>query len=400
MSSVDVSPILLVSLLRIGCGNTATIHRISAYLEEAGFTCLLRDPSAFKNSDDFLHFLSNNKVKACIGLHAYRSGLFLRESPVPYVLMLGGTDLNEFYKEEEKFKVMTEAVKNARFLVAFNKSLFGRALELWPDLNPRKIWRIPQAVTVSPSAFSLLSYLENKGDISQIQTENIKIFLFMGSIRSVKDPFYLLSVFSEWHRQDPSIYYVLVGQEGESNYYQVFLKTIDSLPGIIHIKGLPLEDAHTAIRDCFALVNSSVSEGMPLAVLEAMKLKTPVIARGNHGNRDIIKNGVTGFLFNSPEECMEEANRLLSDTALRNKIINSCERKIETSHSLKTEGTRYLSLVRQLLRPSPSTSSRPLVSMETRSILHKVPEHTSTPKRTYREMSGVDADKIYVNMPC
>jgi len=42
------------------------------------------------------------------------------------------------------------------------------------------------------------------------------------------------------------------------------------LPGVIYISGLERDDCHAAIRDSFALVNSSDSEGMALAILEVI----------------------------------------------------------------------------------------------------------------------------------
>ena len=41
-----------------------------------------------------------------------------------------------------------------------------------------------------------------------------------------------------------------------------------SCPGVIYIGPLSLADTHRTIADSFALVNSSVSEGMSTAILE------------------------------------------------------------------------------------------------------------------------------------
>lgn len=38
----------------------------------------------------------------------------------------------------------------------------------------------------------------------------------------------------------------------------------------MYIPGLPLADAHAAIEQSFAFINSSNSEGMALAILEVM----------------------------------------------------------------------------------------------------------------------------------
>ncbi len=43
-------------------------------------------------------------------------------------------------------------------------------------------------------------------------------------------------------------------------------------PSVLYLGYLPLEDCHAAIHDSFAIVNMSISEGMPAAVLEVRNL--------------------------------------------------------------------------------------------------------------------------------
>lgn len=49
-------------------------------------------------------------------------------------------------------------------------------------------------------------------------------------------------------------------------------------------------------------LQTSLWEGLPIAVLEAMALKKPVVATNVIGNKDIVLNGATGFLFEKIEE--------------------------------------------------------------------------------------------------
>jgi len=49
-------------------------------------------------------------------------------------------------------------------------------------------------------------------------------------------------------------------------------------------------------------IQTSLWEGLPIAVLEAMALQKPVLATNVIGNKDVVVHNKTGFLFNSIDE--------------------------------------------------------------------------------------------------
>ncbi|CAF2962266.1 unnamed protein product, partial [Rotaria sp. Silwood2] len=78
---------------------------------------------------------------------------------------------------------------------------------------------------------------------------------------------------------------------------------------------------HALMRTAFAYLNTSINEGMCLAILEAMALRLPVIARRNTGNISIVTHGKTGLLFETPEQAAQCLSQLAKDTALRETLI-------------------------------------------------------------------------------
>ena len=52
---------------------------------------------------------------------------YLVERPEPYVMVFGGTDVNEHSKEEEKRELMLRVLEKARVIVAFNPGMLARA---------------------------------------------------------------------------------------------------------------------------------------------------------------------------------------------------------------------------------------------------------------------------------
>jgi len=77
---------------------------------------------------------------------------------------------------------------------------------------------------------------------------------------------------------------------------------------------------HIANSDIFIL--TSVEEGMPTVILEALALGKPVIASAVGGIPEIIKEGVNGILVppKSPKHVAKAIERLLSDSKLRRKL--------------------------------------------------------------------------------
>ena len=66
-------------------------------------------------------------------------------------------------------------------------------------------------------------------------------------------------------------------------------------------------------------LQTSLWEGLPIAVLEASSREIPVIATNIIGNKDIIKSGQTGYLFQNAEE-FQECLHALKSLEVREKI--------------------------------------------------------------------------------
>jgi glycosyltransferase involved in cell wall biosynthesis len=73
-----------------------------------------------------------------------------------------------------------------------------------------------------------------------------------------------------------------------------------------------------ASADIFAL--PSRTETLGLVLLEAMAAGCPVIAARAGGIPDIVEHGVSGFLYDKPEEAAEAAQLLLRDDSVRERI--------------------------------------------------------------------------------
>ncbi len=109
--------------------------------------------------------------------------------------------------------------------------------------------------------------------------------------------------------QHPKIHFVWIG-DGP-------LKKLLTAPNIT-ITGW-IDDKTTVrnhLKNLDVYLQASAWEGLPIAVLEAMALGRPIIATDIIGNKDIVINGETGYLFNNSAE-FNNAIRQLQETSER-----------------------------------------------------------------------------------
>ncbi|XP_007900381.1 glycosyltransferase 1 domain-containing protein 1 isoform X1 [Callorhinchus milii] len=362
--------LLFLACLSPSTGNCTTAARIREYIQDSGHICVLRDVADFKSSSQVSELISKEKFEAGLVIHLYKGGRLLLESSVPFGAIFGGTDINEDIKDEKKSKVMRAVLQKARFLVAFTDQL-KKTAELHWQFASSKIHVQPQGVVTNPcekfnwreflqsSVFSRrkkismqpcetdLVFLINSG----IRKENIDLYVFLlvCGLREVKDPLYLVDIFSEWHKKEPWVYLIIIGPKIDPMFAQLVEDKIKRSCGVYLLSELSQEELHAAMKDSFAVVNSSISEGMSSAILEAMDLKVPVLARNIPGNKELIRHEHTGLLFSNPQEFVELSRLLINDTALKERLVVQAKDYVQEYHSWQAEKETYQKLTTGLL---------------------------------------------------
>uniref|UniRef100_F7EQB1 Glycosyltransferase 1 domain containing 1 n=1 Tax=Callithrix jacchus TaxID=9483 RepID=F7EQB1_CALJA len=295
--------LLLLAVLRPHTGNAVTAQRVRAHLEAAGHVCVLKDAFDFGSPSEIANLILAENCEAALALHLYRAGRLLQGHRIPFGIIFGGTDVNEDAKQKEKNTVMGRVLEEARFAVAFTESMKEMAQVQWPHAKG-KIYVQSQGIATTPNAtFNWNTFLQ-RSEINQ-SADNLHIFLLICGLRQVKDPLYLVGAFSEWHQDEPSVYLVIVGPEVDPVFTREVKAKVKRAAGVRLIGEMPQGDLHAAVKNCFAVVNSSVSEGMSAAILEAMDLEVPVLARNIPGNAAVVRHEVTGLLFSTPQVLKE-----------------------------------------------------------------------------------------------
>ncbi|WP_439377189.1 alpha/beta fold hydrolase [Amycolatopsis lexingtonensis] len=326
-------------------GGDTTTRRIAGHLTASGYPVLLEPHAAAVTATTGEH-----DVLALVGTHALLSGSTFLEIGLPYVLVLGGTDLNEYALEPVFHQVMTRAVEGAAGLVAFNDDFVRRSRELWPQVA-EKVRYIPQGVRTTPSAYSLRRELGVGADA--------KLLLLPAGLRPVKDPLFAIDCVKRLHEEDERVRLVIAGVSYDEDYEAMVRRRCGGSPAVRYVGALPRDDLHAAMREATAVLNTSTSECSPNSLLEAMDVGCPVVVRDIPGNTCLVEDGVTGLVFADRDGLRAQVRRLLDDDVLARRLRRNGQEHVRRGHGLRTERAHYAALFRDLLDDLPPAAEVP-----------------------------------------
>ena len=135
--------VILMLSMKEGTGNTITGNRIASHLLALGYAVQMVDTTdhfTAANLAAVVHNVSydyNHSTFFCLFcIHAVRSGTFALQSGLPYVIMMGGTDINVHVKDLRKLDTVRSVLAHARHIIAFTEDMKVRAVALLQDSIP------------------------------------------------------------------------------------------------------------------------------------------------------------------------------------------------------------------------------------------------------------------------
>lgn len=161
------------------------------------------------------------------------------------------------------------------------------------------------------------------------------VFIYVGRLSEEKGLHYLLEAFSELVRSDICARLVLIGEGPQFKLLQQRVVELNLERQVLLIGFQKQISPWLAIADCFVL--PSLTEGTPMALLEAMAAGVPVVATEVGGVPDVITNDVNGLLVPcaNAEALRNGMARIIAHPELRKKYRCEARKTVDTHYSVQ-----------------------------------------------------------------
>ena len=211
---------------------------------------------------------------------------------LPYVLFLGGRDVPRPHPDPPLYRliygILGPAIKsiwgNARAVVACSKGLRELALRTYDGIP---IHVIPDGVDLGK--FRPVERSENP--------ERVKL-LAIGRLIPRKGFDSLIRSLPEAMKTARRDFYIeIVGDGPQRAELTSLVEQLGVTEKVVFAGTVPYDQLAEKYQQADVFVLSSLAEGMPLVVLEAMASGWPIVATRVQGMEDLVTEGVNGYLF-------------------------------------------------------------------------------------------------------
>lgn len=274
----------------------------------------------------------------------------------PYIICLQGTLYREAIDIKSKNKkliyyklVARQYIKNAtavRYLTEDEKEYVINTFGL-----KNKAFVVPNGIDIS-----LYRELPPKGLFVKKNPilKNKRYILFLGRIHPIKGLNVLMEAFKRLSKLYNDLMLVVAGPEDYSGYgthLKNILGSAELSEKVLFVGKLFGEEKISVCLDAEIFVLPSYSEGLPVAMLEAMACGLPVIASKKIRINKILKENRAAIVTDiNPDSLFSAVQSLLADEQLRKEIGENGRRLVEKYYDIDKMAEALTEVFKELLR--------------------------------------------------
>lgn len=323
-------------------GNAVTARRIARSLESAGIEVVLAEVRRDSAAAELVTLIDRHRPDVLHWYHAWKTGRHLPQvrgaRALPSVVTLTGTDVNHDAEDSSRRGGVLQALELADAIVSYSPALAERAVALVPSVAG-KVSVIPKGVDLGTAAWTPPEFLRGES----------VLFFQPAGVRPEKNNRAAVRALDAAHAADPRVRLLLAGPILDPTYAEGLRAELASRPWAGHVERIPHEQMASAYAASAVVLNTSLSEGLSNAVIEAIACGRAVLASDIPGNRQIVEHEVTGILYRDEADLAVQARRLAADPALRARLGAEAKKRAAERFSTDREAAamfRVLAAVR------------------------------------------------------
>ena len=212
-------------------------------------------------------------------------------------------------------------------LITINTEDFEHGKKL---LKAKRTWHV-HGVGCDITRFGKASDRDSKRKELGFSTDE-KLMVYVAEQNENKNQQLLVKAVSLLSERIPDIRLLVVGPDNIDGRYEALAKELSAPVSFLGRR----EDVPDILSVCDIYAASSLREGLPVNIMEAMASSLPVVAVDNRGHRALVENGLTGFITKADEnEIADKVEMILKDSAMYRKMSETAREKI-TAYSTET----------------------------------------------------------------
>lgn len=167
----------------------------------------------------------------------------------------------------------------------------------------------------------------------KLNTNDKVTIISVGRLSIQKNPKLFNEIAVEF-KDNPNIQFIWCG-DGE-------LKSELTSPNIKCTGWIERKELENYLANADIYLSTSLWEGLPLSVLEAMSIGLPVVLSDCVGNRDLVENN--GFLYNNKIEAIKDIEELLKNKMWINEKSHNSKIIVENNFNIRNMAIFYLNI--------------------------------------------------------
>ncbi len=182
--------------------------------------------------------------------------------------------------------------------------------------------------------------------IGHSSKNNKEIFVIgsAGRLFPIKDYTLMVQIAKDVLSRTDKVRFELAGEGPEKNNILRLIDEYNLQNGFI-LRGF-IDDVETFYHGLDIYINTSLHEGFPMSLLEAMACGLPIIAPKVGGIMEMINDGNEGYLIEGrdPKEYSDKCMELIKNKPLIQRMATASREKIKNEYSMESMASKYYQL--------------------------------------------------------